>query len=150
MSYIVSERFLQNLPSVEWQRRVLQEVYRVLRKGGRFIVCEGSKKGFEALNVLRARMGLETIPETSFENISAIRIDDDSFEDYTQSEIGFMLKEKLGFSTYFVISRVLHPLMVAPSKPRFDSKFNELGRLIQQNMEFLPGYGSNVLWILEK
>ena len=113
-------------------------------------MCEGSRNGFRALNDLRGKVGLSIIPDTSAENISAIRINDDDFENYFQSELGFNLRQKLGFSQYFVISRVFHPLMVAPLRPRFDSRLNDLARLIQENMDFSPGYGSNVLWVLEK
>jgi hypothetical protein len=40
--------------------------------------------------------------------------------------------------------------MVSPLKPRFDSKYNEIAKLIQENLDLEPGYGSNVLWLLEK
>ena len=47
-----------------------------------------------------------------------------------ESEIGFTILQKLGMSTYFVISRVLQPLMVQPLQPRFDSNFNKFARLL--------------------
>lgn len=150
VKYVISERFIQNLPSVEWQKNAIRQIYRILKRGGRFLMCEGARDGFVALNDLRGKVGLSIIPETSAENISSIRITDDDFENYFESELGFKLKQKLGFSQYFVISRVLHPLMVAPLRPRFDSRLNDLAKLIQENMDFDPGYGSNVLWVLEK
>jgi ubiquinone/menaquinone biosynthesis C-methylase UbiE len=150
VKYVISERFIQNLPSTESQERVMREIYRILEPGGRFLMCEGSQDGFQALNELRSRVGLSTIPETSADNVSAIRIESDRLESHLGPRIGFKLVGKLGFSQYFVISRVLHPLMVAPMGPRFDSRFNFFARLIQENMEFDPGLGSNVLWIFEK
>jgi ubiquinone/menaquinone biosynthesis C-methylase UbiE len=150
IGFVITERFVQNLPSIEWQKDLVREVYRILKTGGRFLMCEGSQDGFTNLNAIRERVGLSVIPDTSADNVSAIRIVDDEFENYAQSEVGFKVIQKLGMSNYFIISRVLHPLMVAPSRPRFDSKFNELARFIQENSEFTPGYGSNVLWVLEK
>jgi len=150
VKYVISERFVQNLPTVEWQKGIAREIHRILEPGGRFLMCEGSLDGFRALNDLRGKVGLSIIPETSADNVTAIRIDSDEFERHVTSEIGFKLIGKFGFSQYFIISRVLHPLMVAPMGPRFDSPFNELARLIQENMGFDPGYGSNYLWVLEK
>jgi ubiquinone/menaquinone biosynthesis C-methylase UbiE len=148
--YVISERFVQNLPSVESQRNMAREIYRILEPGGRYLMCEGSRAGFQSLNRVREQVGLEVTPETDSSNLSAIRIDDDGFESYLQSEVGFELVEKLGFSEYFLMSRVLHPLMVSPLSPRFDSNLNHYARLIQEQVEFTPGYGSNALWVWRK
>ncbi len=150
VAYFITERFIQNLPSVEWQKKVVRQVHRVLQKQGRFLMCEGSRNGFIALNHIREEMGLPVIHETSADNVSAIRFDDQEFEDFLCNEIGFKIVKKLGFSKYFIIARVVHPLLVAPLTPRFDAKLNELARLIQEKTEFEPGYGSNVVWVLEK
>jgi len=150
VQYVITERFLQNLPSARVQRRVVRECYRVLRRGGRFVVCEGAEGGFARLNELRRQVGLSTIPATSADNVSAMRLVDEEFEEYVQSEVGFTMLRKLGMSNYMIMSRVLHPLMVQPLAPRFDSSFNEVSRRIQEHTEFSPGYGSNVVWILGK
>ena len=147
---VITERFVQNMPSFHTQKEVIQQIYRVLKKGGRFLMCEGSEDGFNRLNELRRQVGLSIIPATSADNVSAIRIVDQEFEKFAESEIGFKLVKKLGFSNYMIASRVLQPLMVQPMKPRFDSNYNKFARFIQEHTEFTPGFGSNVLWILEK
>src|SRR3981081_1711738 len=105
------------MPDVETQHSVIRKIHRVLKRGGTFVMCEGSMEGFRALNALRKSMDLETIDETSADNLSAIRFEDRDIEEFV-SKIGFELVEKLGFATYFTISRVLHPLLVAPESPR--------------------------------
>ena len=150
IDYVITERFILNLPSAEWQRNAIQQIYNILKIGGRFLMCEGAEDGFTHLNELRKQVGLSVIPAKSADNISAIRIVDDEFEKYAQTEIGFKILQKLGMSNYFIISRVLHPLMVQPLQPRFDASFNKFAKLIQEHSEFSPGYGSNVVWILEK
>ena len=65
-------------------------------------------------------------------------------------ELGYVLRSKLGFSTFFLITRVLHPLLVAPKAPSFDAPINDLARKLQMPTPMLPGFGSNVLWVLEK
>lgn len=149
VDYIVTERFLQNMPSREVQRMILREVYRVLAPGGRFLMCEGSQDGFDRLNDLREAVGLSRIPPTSAENISAIRFHDAEIEEFARG-LGFRLLQKLGYSTFFIIARVLHPLLIHPQRPRFDAPINELARKIQHHALLEPGYGSNVLWVLEK
>jgi SAM-dependent methyltransferase len=146
---VISERFIQNLPNVEWQRSVIADIFRVLKPGGRALICEGSATGFERLNDLREAVGLSRIPATSAENISAIRLDDAEFEAYCQS-VGFTLAKKCGYSLFFIIARVLHPLLVAPNAPRFDAEINNLAKTIQSHAPFESGYGGNELWVYEK
>ncbi len=150
VDYVITERFIQNLPSSESQEAALHDIYRVLRPRGRLLMCEAAEDGFNALNTLRESVGLSTIPATSADNISAIRIKDSNMEEFLVNKVGFSLVQKLGYSAYFVMTRVLHPLLVSPQRPRFDAKINDLAAKIQDNMPFQPGYGSNTLWVLEK
>jgi ubiquinone/menaquinone biosynthesis C-methylase UbiE len=150
LDYVITERFIQNMPSRDVQLQVLGEINRVLSPGGRLLMCEGSATSFEALNGMRAALGLSVIPATSAENVSAIRFDDAEIERYAVNELGFELVEKKGFSTFFLIARVLHPLLVAPASPRFDAPINDFARQIQEHAPMDPGFGSNNLWVLQK
>ena len=149
-SIIITERFIQNLPGKEAQKKVVKDIYRVLKPGGRLLMCEGELNGFRKLNELREAMNLEAIPETSGANISSVRLKDDEFDAFATGELNFKIIDKLGYSMYFIISKVLHPLFIAPDRPRFDSKLNEIAMQIQKNIPYDPGYGSMVLWVLEK
>lgn len=149
-TYVITERFVLNLPSRDAQRQVLRRIHGVLAPGGRLIMCEGARDGTVALNDLREKVGLERIPETCKDKVSALLVDDKEMEDYVQKRIGFKLVARHGLSQYFVMSRVLHPLLVAPRQPRFDAKINELARLMQEHMPFKPGYGPVTLWVFEK
>lgn len=149
-SNIITERFIQNLPSRDAQKSVLGDIHRVLKPGGRLLMCEGEKDGFYELNDLRENLGLDNIPETSGANISSLRIDHEETYRLLKEELGFDSVEKIGYSMYFIISKVLHPLFVAPEGPRFDSKLNKIAMEIQKNIPYDPGYGSMVLWVAEK
>jgi SAM-dependent methyltransferase len=150
VDYVLTERFIQNLPSEQRQVEVIRDIRRILRPGGLLLMCEGSEDGFEALNDIREKMGLARIPSTSRENVSAIRFDENAIERVATAELGYRLRSKVGFSTFFLVTRVLHPLLVAPESPRFDAPINDLARQLQQHAPMLPGFGSNVLWVLEK
>jgi ubiquinone/menaquinone biosynthesis C-methylase UbiE len=146
---VITERFLLNLPERKVQQAVVRECFRVLCGGGRLLMCEASSAGFAALNKLRVSCGLPAIEETSTDNVSAVRLDDAEIEDFA-SRVGFRLVGRLGFSDYFIISRVLHPLLVQPLPPRFAAPINSLARKIQLQLPLDAGVGSNVLWVLEK
>jgi ubiquinone/menaquinone biosynthesis C-methylase UbiE len=150
LDYILTERFLLNMPDESTQHAVVREIYRALSPGGRFIMCEASNNGFRALNELRAKLGLEIILETSADNISALRFDDEAVEKFLIEDLGFDLANKLGVSTYFTISRALHPALIAPLPPRFGAKINSLAKDIQLQLPFDHGIGSNVIWVLDK
>ena len=149
VDYVITARFLQNMPSADVQRDLIAHIYRILAPGGRFLMCEGSQDGFEALNDVREAVGLDRIPATSADNVSAIRFEDAAIEAYATG-LGFTLHSKLGFSPFFLMARVLHPLLVQPQRPRFDARINELAHQIQTHVPFDAGYGSNTLWILDK
>ncbi len=148
--YVITERFLLNLPTPDMQREVIREAFRVLVPGGLLLMCEGSQNGFDALNDAREGAGLDPIPATSKDNITSIRFKDEEIEDFAVDDVGFVPRDKLGFSAYFLMTRVLHPLLAAPLPPRFDAPINDLAALVQRASTALPGYGTNVLWVFEK
>ena len=150
MDCILTERFLQNLPSRESQYGMITEAARVLRRGGRLLMCEGSQDGFEKLNDLREAVGLARIPASGPENVSALRFDDAEVERYAENEAAFSRVAKIGFSTYFIIARVLHPLLISPQKPRYDARINDLAGKIQMHAPPESSLGSNILWVYQK
>ena len=113
-------------------------------------MCEGSLDGFHALNRLRASVGLAEIAETSTENVSSRRFVDAEIEHFVVGDVGFELLDKLGFSTFFAVSRALYPKLIEPQKPRFEAHINTIARQILESIPMSPGLGSNVLWVLEK
>jgi len=147
---VITERFLINLPDQETQHEVLRNIARVLRPGGRLLMCEGSLSGLRALNQLRAQLALEEIPETSVDNVSSIRFDDTELESFMRDDAGMRLLGKFGFSMYFAISRGVHPKLVAPQPPRFSAKINDIAREVQMALPFSPELGSNALWVFER
>jgi len=146
---VITERFLLNLPNPETQHQVIRDIFRVLVDGGRFLMCEGSLEGFRNLNEARVAMGLSAIAERSGDNASAIRFEDTEIEAFCLS-LGFTLEAKLGFRDYFMMSRVLHPLLAAPQPVRFGARINDLAREVQSALALTPGMGSNVVWVFAK
>lgn len=146
---VITERLIQNLPSKEEQYNLILEVKRILKNNGMLLACEASEDGFNKLNALRGSVGLEQIPNKYSSNFSTIQIADSEFESFIECN-GFDIKYKIGYSTYFLCSRVLHPAVISPQPPKFDSIFNHYAKKIQMNLPFESGIGANTLWVLKK
>jgi len=125
---VISERLLLNLPNEEIQKEVIKEIYRVLKLGGLLIAVEGTRNGLRRLNDIRSRLGLEVISDTSKTNVSSLKFEEKEIEEFLQKY--FVILKRQHFGTYYLISRVVHPLLVAPNSPRYDAKINEIARKI--------------------
>jgi SAM-dependent methyltransferase len=114
----LSVRCLINLESWELQQRALENIARLLTPGGRFIFVEGLADGRRALNAMRVRMGLSEMP-TVWHNVD--------FEESTLMlclDRFFTLATRRHFGVYDFVSRVVHPMAVAPELPAYDSAIN--------------------------
>jgi ubiquinone/menaquinone biosynthesis C-methylase UbiE len=143
---LVVIRVLINLGNWERQKQALHECVRVLRKGGRLLLSEATRQGWQRLNLLRAEWGLPDIPMPPFnEYLDQERV---------VAELGgkMRLVEISNFaSTYYVGTRVLKPLL---------SKIADIGvDVANPNTEWnrwcsqLPAagdYGTQKLFVFEK
>jgi len=121
---VLSQRCLINLSGWKEQRIALDEIARVLKPGGRLILQEGTKQGREALNELRLHVGLPRMPEVIFNR----DLDEDALWPYLR--LHFRVIHEWRFSLYDLISRVVHPLLVVPEEPNYDSPINEVAALL--------------------
>jgi SAM-dependent methyltransferase len=127
----LSVRCLINLESWDLQQRAIENIARLLPPGGRFIFVEGLADGRRALNALRTRMGLSEMP-TVWHNVD--------FEESTLIpclDRFFTLEARRHFGVYDFVSRVVHPMAVAPEAPVYDSPMNRTAaQLAVQLQEF--------------
>jgi ubiquinone/menaquinone biosynthesis C-methylase UbiE len=123
---VLSERCLLNLPFREDQWQTIREVHRVLKPGGQYLMVEGTEDGLERLNDVRAKMSLPAILSVAADNVSSLKFREAELEAVLQPL--FTIAKKHYFSLYYLISRVVHPLLVEPDVPKFDSKINAIAR----------------------
>jgi len=116
----ISIRCLINLPDWASQQAALKRIAGVLKPGGRLVLVEGSRDGRLGLNRLREALGLERMPEVWHNR------DLDEAELLRALEEDFILRERHPLGTYDLVARVVHPLLVAPEKPRYDAPINEV------------------------
>jgi len=121
---VITERCLINLESWEQQKEALEEIHRVLRPGGYFIMIEAFTDGWRNTNEARNVVGLSPIPQPHHN----VFFKKDIFHNFIQSIFDFAeLGQKENFlSTYYFGSRVLYPAMINQKKELvYNNKFNE-------------------------
>ncbi|HXN92756.1 MAG TPA: methyltransferase domain-containing protein [Candidatus Sulfotelmatobacter sp.] len=133
---VISERLIFNLPTRADQEATIGEVHRVLRPGGQYLMVEGNEDGLRRLNAIRERVGLDAIPTADAESFSSLKLTETELLKWLGGR--FEIAEERFFGTYYLISRVVHPLLVQPSSPRFDAPINAIARRIA---EVLPDVG---------
>ena len=140
----LSVRCLINLASWELQLRAIANIAGLLEPGGRFILVEGLADGRRALNALREQVGLEQMPvvwhNVDFEEAVLLR----GLDRY------FTVADRRHFGVYDFVSRVVHPLAVAPEEPAYDSAINRAGAHLAVSLQDLGAVSRIVFLVLER
>lgn len=131
----ITQRLLLNLPDNETQKAVIMEIHRVLKSGGLFVMVEGTRDGLRRLNDFRTKFGLDAIPDKSKTNVSSLKFEEEEIDAFLKKR--FEIVKKQHFGMYYLISRIVHPLLVAPNRPRYDAKINEIARKVaEQDLDY--------------
>jgi len=141
---IVCERVLINLPSKELQKKAIDELHRVLKRDGLLICVEVTEQGHQNVNHLRNMFGLDDL-ERYWHNLY---LDEEEFINYIKKF--FDMQGVKRFGMYHFISKVIHPLMVAPEEPKFDAKINEVAMKICEKIPEFGDCGHQVMFLLKK
>ena len=143
---IISQRCLINLPSWELQRRALEELADLLRPGGFLILSEGFQERLDNLNEARRALGLSEIKAVEY-NRNLLEAE---FLPFLDSRFDIV---KCGhYGAYLFLSRVFHPLLVAPEQPRHDANINAVARRASQQLsgpEF-ERFSYNMLYVIQR
>lgn len=135
---VFTERCLINLVNLEKQKMALEEIRRILKKGGIYIMVESFVESLENLNLARKEVGIEQIPQPFhnlyFEKRKLFELIKGKFEEISHTEEE--LKDCNNFlSTYYFASRVLYPALIAGKREmQYNTKFVEF-------FKHLPPYG---------
>jgi SAM-dependent methyltransferase len=128
--YVVSQGCIVTLPSREDQWQTIREIHRVLVDGGVFVMLEGSADGLRMLNRVRRAVGLEPVPDVSDENFSSLKFEEDELDDFLGDL--FVTQEVRYFGAYYIVSRLVHPLLALPRPPHYEASINRKAREIDQ------------------
>lgn len=138
---IYTQRCLINLPTWELQAQALEDIAARLVPGGRYLMCEHSQDGLDAINRTRVSLGLSVI-ERPWHN-----------RYFRQQELATVKCLKLlrcePFSaTYYFLSRIVNAKLsdYVGQTPKYDAPINRLA----VNLPAEGPWAQGRLWIWEK
>jgi len=147
---VISQRCLLNLPSREKQWKAMGEISRILKRGGRYLMIEGTLQGLRNLNRMREMFGLEAIPANAPNyNWCSNKFDEDEMLEVT-GRLFAELEYVQRFGMYYFISRIIHPLLVSPEQPRYDARINEIARRICSRIPNYDDLGGAALFVFRR
>lgn len=132
--FVIVERVLINLPTVDLQSKALHEISRVLKPNASCILVEVTKEGHSYVDKLRKQYNLPIL-EKYWHNFY---IDESSFEDVLK-KTSLSVNKILRFETYQFLTKVIHPLITGSEEPQFLAGINRAAHLISR---IYPDYKS--------
>ena len=143
--YIISQRFLINLMEWELQKKVILDLVKHLKKGGKLLMLEGSEDGVNNLNNVRSFFGLEPIP-VKWHNLF---FKNDIFESFI-NENNLKIIEKDGLGEYFLLTRGIRPYF--DKELDWNNEFNKISADtdLKKILNLKDKFARLVLWVIEK
>jgi SAM-dependent methyltransferase len=112
-------RVLINLANLEQQKIAVSNLASLTKPGGILILAEGFTDGFDALNDLRAQVGLPEIEPAAINFYSALADLEPTLDELFAREDTFHL------GAYDYLTRVMYPLIVGAANASHNSNFSE-------------------------
>ena len=128
---ITTRRLLRNLISWGDQRRAIEEFKKCLRPDGRLIIIEAVQEGYDRINAIRRKTGIEEIKIVEHNYPLPLK----ELDDYMRKEWRLVKEDTM--ATYYFLTRVFYPIF---EKPKYGSPFAKNAALIQRsygNIDFL-------------
>jgi len=138
---IFSERCLINLDSWEKQKKSISEIFRVLKKGGIFIMVECFTDGLDNLNEARRVLGLPPVVQKFhnlyFDKSAFMDFIEGKFSLYGKTHPDFASLQKSNFlSTYYYGRSVLYPAINQNKELEYNNKFVEFFSYLEPHGEY--------------
>jgi len=143
--FIVSQRFLINLMEWELQKKVILDLTKHLKKGGKLLMLEGSEDGVKELNDFRFMFGLEPI-EIKWHNLF---FQNDLLKSFLK-ENDLKIIEEDGFGEYFLLTRGIRPYF--EKHLNWESDFNRISSKtnLRDCLNLRAKFSRLVLWVIER
>ena len=145
---VTSHRCLMALLDWQKQQDALREIHRVLKPGGVLVLMEGTFEGLDRLNQARTKVGLEPIAPDGRDRLITLKFHEQELLSFCRPY--FAHENTHRFGLYYFLTRVVQPLLVAPEKPSYDHKLNEVARQLSAAFPDFEGMGHLVGFALSK
>ena len=139
----ISERCLINVQSWQNQKKALLQLKKVLKPKGRLLMIEGTKQGLAGLNKARKDVGLHEIKK----HWHNVLFDRKVFDKFIKQH--YKVVDIQSFGSYYFISRIVHPLLVAPKQAQFKAKINQIAQKVALAMPAFDDISINNLYVLQ-
>jgi len=140
---VLTKRVLINIPTWEGQQKAIQNIHDILDEGKIYIMMESTIQGYENMNRLRERFGIERTRIRWHNNY----LDEDKLIPFLKER--FDVEKARDFSsTYYVGSRVIQPLLLKAfgREPSYDFFLNRFFARLPS----LGNCGIQKLFVLKK
>jgi len=138
---VYTERCLINLTTWEEQKKAIENISKLVKQGGLFIMQEGSSSSLEKLNKIRVELELSPI-EVVWHNLF---FEDDKLIEFAKGLFDFVKIDNFA-SMFTLISRALHPALIAPEEPSYKAEINKLALKLPNNGD----YGYQKIYVFKK
>ncbi len=145
---VTSSRCLMALLDWDLQKKSLIEIHRVLKPGGTYVMMEGTFDGLDRLNDMRMRFGLDSIAADGKDRLFTLKFQEHQLLEFIKPY--YSLEDTQRFGMYYFLTRIVQPLLVAPGRPSYDHKLNEVAREIAKIVPDFEGLGHLVGFVLSK
>lgn len=141
---IYSERSIINLDSWKKQKDTIIGLCNLLKKNGKYIMCESSLNGLQEINTLRKSLNLEVITPPWHNRY----IIEEEILELNNSGIIKLVEINDFSSTYYFLSRIVNAALALQSNqpPSYDSPINKLAL----HLPPIGNMGQGKIWVWEK
>jgi ubiquinone/menaquinone biosynthesis C-methylase UbiE len=129
---VTSHRCLMALLDWELQKKALREIARTLKPGGLLILMEGTFDGIERLNQYRRRFDLPEIDPSGRDRLLTLKFREADLLHFTAPIYEVLRVQRWGM--YYFLTRIVQPLLVAPERPSYSHKLNEIAKLVARQV----------------
>lgn len=144
---VISQRCLINLPTFQAQTDAVCAIHDALKPGGIYLLLECFEEGRRWLNEYRKKVGLSPLP-VPWHNLF---FNEDQL--YPVLDVFFDLLEVVDFSLYYLVTRILNPMMGLNLEDQLSRLIDQSARDLQARIGFDSlswGIGPQKLIVLRK
>lgn len=142
---IITERLLVNLGSEKNQYLCVDNAMKLLKKGGFFLMLEGTLEGWSKLNEYRKKFNLAEIGN----HWTVTRVVEKNMIPALEKK-GLKLIKRQDFGMYYFLSRIVHPLDILPKEPLYSDQFNNTAKEIAKEIPEFNDIGRMKFFIFLK